>query len=44
MAYRDRSLNVFARKVRSKLVGAAHDWTYIHTHFGVGYRLSPRRH
>src|SRR5262245_24242660 len=42
MAYRDRSVDVFVRKVRSKLAEAAPGWTYIHTHFGVGYRLSPR--
>jgi DNA-binding response OmpR family regulator len=41
MAYRDRSVDVFVRKLRGKLADAAPDWTYIHTHFGVGYRLSP---
>jgi DNA-binding response OmpR family regulator len=43
MAYRDRSVDVFVRKVRRKLATAAPDWTYIHTHFGVGYRFSPER-
>jgi DNA-binding response OmpR family regulator len=43
MAYRDRSVDVFVRKVRRKLASAAPDWTYIHTHFGVGYRFSPER-
>jgi DNA-binding response OmpR family regulator len=43
MAYRDRSVDVFVRKVRRKLDTAAPGWVYIHTHFGVGYRFSPER-
>ncbi len=43
MAYRDRSVDVFVRKLRMKLREAAPGWTYIHTHFGVGYRFSPQR-
>jgi DNA-binding response OmpR family regulator len=43
MAYRDRSVDVFVRKVRRKLEAAAPGWVYIHTHFGVGYRFSPER-
>jgi DNA-binding response OmpR family regulator len=43
MAYRDRSVDVFMRKVRRKLEAAAPGWVYIHTHFGVGYRFSPER-
>ena len=43
MTYRDRSVDVFVRKVRSKLAEVAPDWTYIHTHFGVGYRLAPQK-
>jgi len=43
MAYRDRSVDVFVRKVRRKLVACAPSWSYIHTHFGVGYRFSPER-
>jgi DNA-binding response OmpR family regulator len=43
MAYRDRSVDVFVRKLRRKLDSAAPGWTYIHTHFGVGYRFSPER-
>jgi DNA-binding response OmpR family regulator len=43
MAYRDRSVDVFVRKVRRKLAGAAPGWAYIHTHFGVGYRFTPER-
>ena len=41
MAYRDRSVDVFVRKVRQKLAAAAPEWSYIHTHFGVGYRFNP---
>lgn len=40
MKRRDRSVDVFVRKVRTKLAYAAPDWTYIHTHFGVGYRFA----
>jgi DNA-binding response OmpR family regulator len=36
----DRSVDVFVRKLRSKLEKASPAWRYIHTHFGVGYRLS----
>jgi len=43
MAYRDRSVDVFVRKVRRKLNAAAPAWVYVHTHFGVGYRFSPER-
>jgi DNA-binding response OmpR family regulator len=41
MAHGDRSVDVFIRKVRQKLEKASPDWTYIHTHFGVGYRFEP---
>lgn len=40
MAHGDRSVDVFVRKLRSKLQKASPGWTYIHTHFGVGYRFS----
>lgn len=43
MAYRDRSVDVFVRKVRRKLDAVAPGWAYIHTHFGVGYRFTPER-
>ena len=41
MPYRDRAVDVFVRKVRQKLDEAAPQWTFIHTHFGIGYRFSP---
>jgi DNA-binding response OmpR family regulator len=41
MARGDRSVDVFVRKLRSKLERASPGWRYIHTHFGVGYRSSP---
>jgi DNA-binding response OmpR family regulator len=40
MARNDRSVDVFVHKLRRKLRRASPDWRYIHTHFGVGYRLS----
>jgi DNA-binding response OmpR family regulator len=41
MPDRDRSVDVLVRKVRDKLRRVAPGWRYIHTHFGVGYRLAP---
>ena len=43
MPRRDRSVDVLIRKVRRKLELVAPDWTYIHTHFGIGYRFTPER-
>ncbi len=43
MAHGDRSVDVFVRKLRQKLEKASPDWSYIHTHFGVGYRFQPER-
>src|SRR4030088_2290131 len=43
MASRDRSVDVFVRKLRLKLRTAAPEWAYIHTHFGIGYRFAPER-
>jgi DNA-binding response OmpR family regulator len=46
MKYRERAVDVFVRKIRTKLSAIAPEWVYIHTHFGIGYRFSPeeRRH
>jgi DNA-binding response OmpR family regulator len=41
MAHGDRSVDVFIRKLRHKLERRSPGWTYIHTHFGVGYRFDP---
>jgi DNA-binding response OmpR family regulator len=41
MARGDRSVDVFVRKLRSKLNRLSPEWTYIHTHFGIGYRFQP---
>jgi DNA-binding response OmpR family regulator len=43
MAHGDRSVDVFVRKLRSKLQRASPEWNYIHTHFGVGYRFAAER-
>jgi DNA-binding winged helix-turn-helix (wHTH) protein len=32
-------VDVFVRKLRSKLQRHSPNWEYIHTHFGVGYRF-----
>jgi DNA-binding response OmpR family regulator len=41
MAHGDRSVDVFIRKLRLKLERCSPGWSYIHTHFGVGYRFDP---
>ena len=41
MAHGDRSVDVFVRKLRQKLQKRSPSWSYIHTHFGVGYRFDP---
>ena len=41
MVHGDRSVDVFVRKLRSKLERVSPSWRYIHTHFGVGYRFAP---
>jgi DNA-binding response OmpR family regulator len=43
MKHRDRAVDVFVRKVRTKLAAVAPDWKYVHTHFGIGYRFAPER-
>ncbi len=43
MPRRDRSVDVFVRKVRKKLELCAPGWIFIHTHFGIGYRFAPER-
>ncbi len=43
MAHGDRSVDVFVRKLRQKLRASSPTWSYIHTHFGVGYRFAPDR-
>jgi len=39
----DRSVDVYVRKLRVKLEQALPGWRYIHTHFGLGYRLAAER-
>jgi DNA-binding response OmpR family regulator len=43
MAHGDRSVDVFVGKLRQKLRAGSPEWTYIHTHFGVGYRFAAER-
>jgi DNA-binding response OmpR family regulator len=40
MRSRDRSVDVYVRKLRVKLDAALPGWSFIHTHFGFGYRLA----
>jgi DNA-binding response OmpR family regulator len=39
MVHGDRSVDVFVRKLRSKLQRRSPGWEYLHTHFGIGYRF-----
>ena len=39
----ERSVDVYVRKLRVKLEAALPGWSFIHTHFGFGYRLSAER-
>ncbi|HTW12492.1 MAG TPA: response regulator transcription factor [Solirubrobacteraceae bacterium] len=39
----DRSVDVFVRKLRTKLERISPEWRYVHTHFGIGYRFAPER-
>jgi DNA-binding response OmpR family regulator len=39
----DRSVDVFVRKLRTKLERISPEWRYVHTHFGVGYRFAAER-
>jgi DNA-binding response OmpR family regulator len=43
MIRNDRSVDVFVHKLRRKLERASPGWLYVHTHFGVGYRLAGER-
>jgi DNA-binding response OmpR family regulator len=43
MRSRDRSVDVYVRKLRVKLEAALPEWRFIHTHFGFGYRLTAER-
>jgi DNA-binding response OmpR family regulator len=43
MRVRDRSVDVYVRKLRVKLEVALPGWSFIHTHFGLGYRLAADR-
>jgi DNA-binding response OmpR family regulator len=38
----DRSVDVYVSRLRSKLGAVAPECRFIHTHFGIGYRFSPR--
>ncbi|MBV9168236.1 MAG: winged helix-turn-helix transcriptional regulator [Solirubrobacterales bacterium] len=38
----DRSVDVYVHKLRVKLEAALPGWSFIHTHFGLGYRLCPQ--
>lgn len=40
--YRDRTVDVFVRKLRTKIDRRAPRHTFVHTRFGVGYVLEPR--
>jgi DNA-binding response OmpR family regulator len=37
----DRTVDVFVRKLRVRLAQEVPKWSFIHTHFGLGYRFAP---
>lgn len=39
MPYRDRSVDVWVKKLRGKLASVAPQYRFVHTHYGFGYRL-----
>jgi DNA-binding response OmpR family regulator len=39
MREQDRSVDVYVHKLRTKLTAALPEWSFIHTHFGFGYRF-----
>jgi DNA-binding response OmpR family regulator len=39
--HRDRTVDVFVRKLREKIDRVAPRHTFIHTRYGVGYKLEP---
>jgi DNA-binding response OmpR family regulator len=39
----DRSVDVYVRKLRFKLETVLPGWSFIHTHFGFGYRFAAER-
>jgi DNA-binding response OmpR family regulator len=39
--HRDRTVDVFVRRLRQKVDRIAPGHTFIHTRFGVGYKLEP---
>lgn len=43
MVRRDRSVDVHVRRIRGKLRRVSPEWSYIHTHYQVGYRFRATR-
>ena len=41
MPHRDRAVDVHVKRIRTKLSQVAPAWMFVHTHFGIGYRLAP---
>ncbi len=39
----DRAVDIYVRKLRVRLHEVLPEWTFIHTHFGFGYRFSPEK-
>lgn len=39
MSHRDRTVDVFVRKLREKVDGRSENWSFLHTRYGVGYKL-----
>ena len=39
MSYRDRTVDVFVKKLREKVDSRSEDWNFLHTRYGVGYKF-----
>ena len=39
MSHRDRTVDVFVRKLREKVDARSEKWTFLHTRYGIGYKL-----
>jgi DNA-binding response OmpR family regulator len=43
MRHSARAVDTIVAKLRGKLDAAAPGWTFLHTHYGIGYRLTPEQ-
>ena len=39
----DRTVDIYVRKLRVRLREVLPKWSFIYTHYGLGYRFSPEK-